>query len=167
MIVDCATWEDDWLAGCGGGYCDMAFEFYKNKGLTWENLYPYTATQGTCQMAQSQRVMGYVTNHGTLWNETDMLAMINDRPIAAYFAVADGIFSYSSGLIKDGDWNCTPYPAQINHAMAVVGVDLMGEDDPDNQTEIVVHARWADASGCSSDEYTMDDYPDFCLWDVE
>lgn len=51
--------------------------------------------------------------------------------------------------------------------MAVVGVDLMGEDDPDDQTEIVVHARWADASGCSSDEYTMDDYPDFCLWDVE
>jgi len=99
--------------------------------------------------------------------EADAINMMANRPIGAYFAVGDSFFSYSGGLVKNGDWNCDPYPATINHAMAVVGLDLMGEEDPEDQTEIVVHARWADSTGCDDTEYTLDDYPDFCLWDVE
>lgn len=167
MIVDCATPGDDWLYGCDGGYVDMAFEFYKNKGLTWEDKYPYKGVQQSCQMGVDDRTHGYVTNHGTVYTEADALKIMEDRPIGAYFAVSNGIFSYSSGLIKNGDGNCYNYPATINHAMAVVGVDLQGEDDPDETTQTVLHARWADSSGCSGDEFVLDDYPDFCVWEVE
>lgn len=75
-------------------------------------------------MGWDDRTHGYVTNHGTVYTEEDALAIMEHRPFAAYFAVANGFFSYSQGLIKNGDWNCTPYPATINHAMGVVGVDL-------------------------------------------
>lgn len=166
MPVDCATWADDWCAGCNGGYTDMLFEFYKNKGLAWEHEYPYHASQGTCQMNDwSLRTMGYVVNHGYLWNEAEALAMMEDRPFAAYFAVKSGFFSYSSGIIKNGDNNCELYPGTINHAMAVVGVDL--QEEPDQITETVLHARWNTNGTCDSNEFTMEDYPDFCLWEEE
>jgi len=124
MVVDCADPSVDYLYGCNGGYSDGAFKFYKDKGMAFESEYPYQGVQQSCQMPFENRTHGYVTNYGTVYTEDDALEVIANRPFAAYFAVGDGIFSYSSGLIENGDGNCYNYPATINHAMAVVGVDL-------------------------------------------
>lgn len=103
----------------------MAFYYYQHKGMAWEDEYPYVAYQQNCKMTNwDDRTHGYVTNHGTVYGEDAALDLITHRPFAAYFAVGNGFFSYSQGLIKNGDGNCYNYPATINHAMAVVGVDL-------------------------------------------
>ena len=52
-LIDCDTSQNQ---GCNGGLMDLAFEFIqKNGGLTTEDNYPYTATDGSCDKKKVPR----------------------------------------------------------------------------------------------------------------
>lgn len=97
--------------------------------------------------------MGFAVSETTIWGADAAIEAMARGPLGAYFAVADGIFWYSSGIIRSGDGNCLPYGSWTNHAMAVVGIDLDGESSDDSSDQEYLHARWMDASGCNSDEF--------------
>ena len=96
--------------------------------------------------------------------------MIMERPLAAAFAVSDIFSFYSYGLVKPGDINCLPAGEDINHAMVLAGLDLVGQGNYIQQSKEVLMARWKDPLdyewGCqNTGEYWYTDFPDFCLWD--
>lgn len=72
--------------------------------------------------------------------------MIQERPISGSFAVGDLFSFYSYGLIRPGDRNCLDAGKEINHAMAIVGLDLVGTGNSMIKKERVLMARWKDAN---------------------
>jgi len=110
--------------------------------------------------------MGFAVSEATIWSVDDAVEAMARGPLGAYFAVGDGFSWYSSGLIRTGDGNCLPVGYITNHAMAVVGIDLVGEGSVTTSEVDILHARWMDATGCdeSAGEFEWNDYPDFCLW---
>lgn len=68
---------------------------------------------------------GLVTETGYV-DAAGAVNMIMERPLAGAFAVSDLFSFYSYGLIKPGDNNCLPAGEEINHAMVMSGLDLVG-----------------------------------------
>ena len=50
QFVDCDTTD----SGCNGGWMDNAFSFAKTNSIYTEGSYPYTATDGTCNLSGCQ-----------------------------------------------------------------------------------------------------------------
>ena len=49
QIVDCSSSYGN--SGCRGGLASNAYSYIVNKGLTYENYYPYRAATGSCRVS--------------------------------------------------------------------------------------------------------------------
>lgn len=144
MPVDCVTGA----YGCNGGLVDVFNKWMIANGVQDRASYPYTTESsdygitGTCTSTASDRKMGFAVAEATLWTIDDAVEAMARGPLGGYFAVGDGFSWYSSGLIRTGDGNCLPVGTITNHAMAVVGVDLVGEGSVATAEVDVLHGRW-------------------------
>lgn len=105
-------------SSCSGGYLENSIDKAIEKGLPYDNQFPYNPyganNNGICSttdlipVSNASRVSKYYTNDDT------MISMLTEGPIAIAVS-ATGWESYSSGV-----YQC-PAIAPINHAVLLVG----------------------------------------------
>ncbi|KAJ0968119.1 hypothetical protein J5N97_025036 [Dioscorea zingiberensis] len=115
-LVDCDTDEN---RGCRGGWMDNAFKFIvKNGGITTEENYPYTASDGTCknqELSKVAKISGYEDVPAN--SESSLLKAVANQPVSVAIDAGGLDFQhYSSGVIFTGACG-----TELNHAVAVVG----------------------------------------------
>jgi C1A family cysteine protease len=123
QLVDCSGAEGN--MGCNGGLMDYAFEYIiKNKGITTETAYPYTARDGTCKKSQSAAatLTGYAdVAHN---QEAQLLAAVTQQPVSvAIEADQSGFQFYKSGVFSG------PCGTQLDHGVLAVGYGTQGSTD--------------------------------------
>ncbi|XP_065867933.1 zingipain-2-like [Euphorbia lathyris] len=113
-IVDCDTRNH----GCQGGLMDDAFKFIVEHGLASEAMYPYNASDSTCNTEAegkpSARITGY--EDVPVNNETALAKVVANQPVSV--AIDAGGFEfqfYSSGVFNG---SCG---TQLDHGVAIVG----------------------------------------------
>ncbi|ONK67673.1 uncharacterized protein A4U43_C05F2550 [Asparagus officinalis] len=116
-LVDCDTSGED--QGCNGGLMDNAFEFImKNKGLTTEAKYPYTATDGTCSSKKASTSAATITGYEDVPanNEASLLKAVANQPVSVAIDAGDSDFQlYSSGVFTG---ECG---TELDHGVTAVG----------------------------------------------
>ena len=121
QLVDCSAAEGN--QGCNGGLMDSAFEYIiKNKGLTTEANYPYTAQDGTCVAAKAKAVAASIKTYTDV-TPSSADALINavaQQPISVAIEADQNSFQlYAGGVLTA---NCG---IQLDHGVLVTayGVD--------------------------------------------
>jgi C1A family cysteine protease len=110
---------------CGGGSVSTASNFIRNHGLPLEICYPYSAANGTCSMACTDRELS--SYRITDWNyvattaptvEKIKNALFASGPLVTTMAVYSDFFYYRNGVYAQSSGNLEGY-----HAVLVVGFD--------------------------------------------
>ena len=113
QFVDCDTTD----SGCNGGWMDNAFSFAQKNAFCTEGSYPYTATDGTCNLSGCQMgipqggVVGY-TDVSTDSEQAMMPAVAQQLVSIAIEADQSSFQLYSSGVLT-----CT----RLDHGVLAVG----------------------------------------------
>jgi len=123
QLVDCSGAEGN--QGCNGGLMDYGFEYIiKNKGITTEAAYPYTARDGVCKKSQTPAatLTGYTdVPHNS---EAQLLAAVTQQPVSvAIEADQSGFQFYKSGVFTG------PCGTQLDHGVLAVGYGTQGSTD--------------------------------------
>jgi len=125
QLVDCSGAEGN--QGCNGGLMDYAFEYIiKNKGLTTESNYAYTARDGSCNAQKAAQHAGTVSAyHDVTHNsETQLMAAVTQQPVSvAIEADQSGFQFYKSGVFSG------PCGTQLDHGVLAVGYGTQGSTD--------------------------------------
>ena len=125
-MVDCDTAN----MGCQGGYLDKAWDYIKNKGITTDKCYPYTAgggVEGTCatECADGSPMVkhycGSIKNFNSWFGLIDTTKNIKNEieangPMETGFTVYEDFMSYKSGIYHHVEG------AQLGgHAVKIIG----------------------------------------------
>ena len=117
QLVDCSSAEGN--QGCNGGLMDSAFEYIiKNKGLTTEANYPYTAQDGTCSAAKARAVAATIKSYTDVAtnSEAALEAAIALQPVSVAVEADQNSFQlYSGGVMT------APCGANLDHGVLAVG----------------------------------------------
>ena len=110
--------------------------YINNNGINYEYHYPYTASNGTCQSADSGvfNILGYTDLPSR--NLYEFIKALHTQPVPIAFKVVSSFYSYSSGII-DSNNMCPPATYDgtgTNHAVLAVGYYL----NPDDETGYVL-----------------------------
>lgn len=138
-VVDCDVDEED--NGCHGGWPSGAFKFIiKNGGLTTETNYPYTETQGTCNIqkatSHAAQISGYEDVPAN--NEAALLMAVANQPVSV--AINGGGYAfqlYSNGVFSG------PCGFKLDHAVTAVGYG----QDSDGTKYWLVKNSWGESWG--------------------
>ena len=124
VIVSCVSGND-----CNGGWYFDALDYVKNYGVSPENCYPYTATNGSCSNKCSNpdylvKISNYTSKWG-LWGEpanvNNIKAQLQYGPICVAMLVPeDGTFDSYSGGVYNYNGGYIPW-AGNGHAVLIVG----------------------------------------------
>ncbi|XP_020250278.1 senescence-specific cysteine protease SAG39-like [Asparagus officinalis] len=121
-LVDCDTSGED--QGCNGGLMDNAFKFMiKNKGLTTEARYPYTATDGTCSSKKASASAATITGYEDVPanDESSLLKAVANQPVSVAIDAGGSDFQlYSSGVFTG---ECG---TELDHGVTAVGLYSSG-----------------------------------------
>nr|ABV22333.1 cysteine protease 1 [Noctiluca scintillans] len=116
QFEDCDTTD----SGCNGGWMDNAFSFAKKNSICTEGSYPYTATDGTCNLSGCQvgipqgGVVGY-TDVSTD-SEQAMMSAVAQQPVSIAIEADQYSFQlYSSGVLTA---SCG---TRLDHGVLAVG----------------------------------------------
>ena len=125
QLVDCSTAEGN--QGCNGGLMDYAFEYIiKNKGLTTEAAYPYTATgPNTCESA-GKPVAATISKYVDVPvnSETALMTAIAQQPVSVAVEADQSVFQFYSGGVMDSTCG-----TQLDHGVLAVGYGTEGGKD--------------------------------------
>ncbi|KAJ3709010.1 hypothetical protein LUZ61_012715 [Rhynchospora tenuis] len=116
-LVDCVTMN----SGCQGGYMQDAFDWVANNGgINTESGYPYTATNGSCNIRQAANNLVTIDGYEDV-EPTDeaFLCALQKQPISVSISAHVSDFMLYKGGIYDG--NCSNDPFNISHAVLLVG----------------------------------------------
>jgi len=101
QLVDCSRSFGN--QGCGGGLMNEGFKYVVENGICPESVYPYTATDGTCQTCNSSPISVSSFKDVAPSNETALQEAVFRQPISvALEADQKGWQFYKSGIM-DGD----------------------------------------------------------------
>jgi KDEL-tailed cysteine endopeptidase len=98
QLVDCDSTD----SGCNGGWMDNAFTWVQAHGLTTEASYPYTATQGTCQVKPAVLGVGVVQGFVDVpsGDENALQVAVAQAPVSVAIQANQLAFQfYSSGVL--------------------------------------------------------------------
>lgn len=108
QLVDCSGSYGN--HGCSGGLMDNAFKYVRDKGITSEDEYPYTARQGTCKKDSGDfKVSGFTD----IRNCNDLASALAGRPVSVAVD-ASNWSAYRSGVFS----NCR---TSLNHGVLLAG----------------------------------------------
>jgi len=124
QLVDCSAAEGN--QGCNGGLMDQAFEWIiKNKGITSESAYPYTARDGSCKSGKP--VVATISSYTDVQegSETALMAAVNIGPVSIAIEADQQCFQfYSGGILSDPSCG-----EQLDHGVLLVGYGTEGGKD--------------------------------------
>ncbi|KAG2331726.1 hypothetical protein Bca4012_018719 [Brassica carinata] len=115
-LVDCDTNENH---GCSGGLMDLAFEFIKEKGgLTSELVYPYQASDETCDKNKENAPVVSIDGHENVPenSEDDLMKAVANQPVSVAIDAGSSDFQFYSEGVFTG--RCG---TELNHGVAAVG----------------------------------------------
>jgi len=139
QLVDCAGSEGN--QGCNGGLMDSAFDWViKNKGITSEDNYKYTARDGTCK--KTVPIKGTIKSYKDVpaKSETGLAAAIQQQPIAIAIEADQSCFQFYHGGILD-DASCG---TSLDHGVLAVG---LGSDSASGKDYWRVKNSWGASWG--------------------
>ena len=117
QLVDCSSAEGN--QGCNGGLMDSAFEYIiKNKGLTTEANYPYTAQDGTCSATKAKAVAATIKSYTDVAtnSEAALELAIALQPVSVAVEADQNSFQlYSGGVLT------AACGANLDHGVLAVG----------------------------------------------
>eukprot|EP01065_Artemidia_motanka_P014103 TRINITY_DN18065_c0_g1_i1.p2 TRINITY_DN18065_c0_g1~~TRINITY_DN18065_c0_g1_i1.p2 ORF type:complete len:391 (+),score=105.21 TRINITY_DN18065_c0_g1_i1:132-1175(+) len=120
-LVSC----DDGNYGCDGGYLDVAWQYFENKGVVPDTCFPYTAGSGIAPTCQTKCSDGstpkrYFIKQGSIVQPKDVASIqtliMNSGPVEAAFNVYQDFFAYKSGIYSHKSGGLAG-----GHAIKVVG----------------------------------------------
>lgn len=109
QLIDCSTSYGN--NGCNGGWMDSAYQYVIDKGLTTQDLYPYTASNGVCKATAGgpNKILRFVDTPGC----TNLATSLNSQPVSVAVD-ATNWSPYRSGIFN----NCG---TAVNHGVVAVG----------------------------------------------
>ncbi len=116
QLVDCSGPEGN--QGCNGGLMDDAFQYIiDNKGITTEDAYPYTATDGTCA-SKGKPVAATLSGYKDVSanSETALETAIVQQPVSVAVEADQSVFQFYSGGVMDSACG-----TQLDHGVLAVG----------------------------------------------
>jgi len=122
QLVDCSTAEGN--QGCNGGLMDYAFEYIiKNKGITTEAAYPYTATGPNACAAAGKPVAASLSGYKDVPvnSETALETAIAQQPVSVAVEADQSVFQFYSGGVMDSACG-----TQLDHGVLAVGYGVLG-----------------------------------------
>lgn len=129
MLVDCDTTRDH---GCEGGLMDFAFDFVlENGGIDTEESYPYTASEGQCDLKRLARHVVTIDGYEDV-PENDEVALkkaVSHQPVSVAIEADQRAFQLYAGGVFD-DVTCG---TDLNHGVLIVGYgssEINGTDVP-------------------------------------
>ncbi|GAB2234263.1 hypothetical protein Drorol1_Dr00003509 [Drosera rotundifolia] len=115
QIVDCDTNGND--QGCNGGTPDGAFSYIINSGgLTTEDNYPYTGSQGSCNGNGGQSAATLSNYQDVPSNEDALQQAVASQPVSVAIDASGSDFQQYSGGVFTGSCG-----TDLDHAVTVVG----------------------------------------------
>ncbi len=140
QLVDCSTAEGN--QGCNGGLMDDAFQYIiKNKGITTESAYPYTATgPNTCE-AKGKPVAATISGFTDVPanSETALMTAIVQQPVSVAVEADQSVFQFYSGGVMTSSCG-----TQLDHGVLAVGY---GTDTANGGDYYKVKNSWGDTWG--------------------
>jgi len=114
QLVDC----DSSNFGCRGGWMTKAYAYIQKNGISLENVYGYSGTQGVCQrnVATTKPIRGFRVVRPT---ELSMLQAVRNGPVSVGIEVDNLFRFYKSGVYNGG--TCA---RRLNHAVNIVGFGI-------------------------------------------
>ena len=125
QLVDCSTAEGN--QGCNGGLMDYGFEYIvKNKGITTETAYPYTATGPNACVAAGKPVAATLKGYKDVPvnSETALETAIAQTPVSVAVEADQSVFQFYSGGVMDSACG-----TQLDHGVLAVGYGTLGGKD--------------------------------------
>ena len=125
QLVDCSTAEGN--QGCNGGLMDYGFEYIvKNKGITTETAYPYTATGPNACVAAGKPVAATILGYKDVPvnSETALETAIAQTPVSVAVEADQSVFQFYSGGVMDSACG-----TQLDHGVLAVGYGTLGGKD--------------------------------------
>ena len=117
QLVDCSTAEGN--QGCNGGLMDYAFQYIiKNKGITTEDAYPYTATGPNACKSKGKPVAATLSGYKdvTANSELALETAIVQQPVSVAVEADQSVFQFYSGGVMDSACG-----TQLDHGVLAVG----------------------------------------------
>ncbi|MCD7459697.1 hypothetical protein HAX54_041654 [Datura stramonium] len=125
-LVNC---DNSTNTGCYGGYMDPAFEWViNNGGINSEVDYPYTVSQGTCNITKVNHKVVTIDGYQDVPpEETALLCAVAQQPVSVGIDGTSSDFQLYRGGIYDG--SCSSSPDDLSHGVLIVGYGSEGDDD--------------------------------------
>ncbi|XP_028791616.1 zingipain-2-like [Neltuma alba] len=122
QLVSCDTSS----FGCQGGYVTTAFDYViRNRGVASEALYPYTATNGTCN---AFLVSALPCSPPQRLSKTDTTSVAR-QPVSALIQASGLDFMlYQNGIIDESACRNIS-PCTVNHGVLIVGYGTISGQD--------------------------------------
>ncbi|XP_043707839.1 vignain-like [Telopea speciosissima] len=117
QLVDCDRGDQN--QGCNGGLMEYAFEYIKNNGgITTEDIYPYTAQSGTCDVSKENAPLVTIDGHENVpsSDENALMQAVANQPVSVAIEASGNAFQFYSEGVFTG-----PCGTELDHGVAIVG----------------------------------------------